>query len=113
MTELEDGEQGPSFKWELLSDKLKDNGYEVEYYNDFILEEKDFWNHGYGLIIGQNSIAPSLAQLTNANAIIIHPNTKSVNNYGYEKQINIIQKIDKITVNDVFQRVENFLVEVE
>ena len=110
VTEFTDGEEWPSFKWELLSEKLRGNGCDVKYYNDFILDEKD-WN--YGLVIGQSEIAPSLAQLIDTKAIIMQPDMDSVNNHSYDGQVNIVQKIDKITVNDVFQQVENFLVEVK
>ncbi len=110
VTEFEGGEEWPSFKWELLAEKLEGNGYDVKYYNDFILEEKDC---NYGLIIGQSEIAPSLSQLINTKAIIMHPDMKSVDNYSYDGQVGIVQKINKITVNEVFKQVENFLVEVK
>jgi len=105
VTEMEDGKEWPSFKWELLAERLEGYGYDVKYYSDFILEEKDL---NYGLIIGQSNIAPSLAQLINTNAIIMQPDMESVNNYSYDGQVNIVQKIDKITVNDILQQVENF-----
>jgi glycosyltransferase involved in cell wall biosynthesis len=110
VTEVEGGEEWPSFKWELLAEKLEGGGYDVKYYNDFILDEKDC---NYGLVVGQASIAPSLSKLINTKAIIIHPDMKSVENFSYDGQLSIVQKINKITVNEVFERVENFLVEVK